>query len=567
MEKIDIHSIDNLTIWVGAGISMSGPTYLPSGNDLTQYVFNTVILSSDRLLEVWNQINKYEKKYIDTNPFPRLELILSSIAYVEKYFKNGHFISGFDSFNQAPFNQNHIFLAALVHEGATIMTANFDLEIEKAYNYIYMGQNFNSSDIDTTLPGSKGRIIHFHGTCHDGNRMGATIENITHLVNKQLYSRILRCFKKDRRNVFLGYSFSDVYDINVTISEIYTKNSKYSTRDNWICSHSIKHENRGCDKKLENRAKSIFGDNSVNIFSYDSTSVLNEICKEYKIPVLENTIDVPVSEELFDWRDAFKDKIQITEEFKVLSTIHLLNRMAIAVDKINVGILDKYEKMRFENDKKMIFEFHLSTNSKYWYEKYKDMRLNDFYSIKLRERIMEIAFGSLVEKQYHGIDFDDVIEMINKKKFVFYDEFSILTKQINDLKLYLIKNRAAKDITAIKKLLLAFLSFPIGKFIEIVLYASMYRYMMLINGIENKDIDTYFNIANSIYYDIGNVDGIISSMLDKYISQYYLLSSYEWEQIVKSDEWKNLRSLCDIVGTYRYKTVLDFIAAERTKVL
>lgn len=42
----------------------------------------------------------------------------------------GKFLDGLNAFEEVPFNDNHMLLAAFAHTGARIMTANFDLGIE-----------------------------------------------------------------------------------------------------------------------------------------------------------------------------------------------------------------------------------------------------------------------------------------------------------------------------------------------------------------------------------------------------------------------------------------------------
>lgn len=178
-KETNVFDIKNLTIWVGAGISIKAPSKLPSGNELTEFAFTNMILGKDKFLEIWNQINSYEKKFcnLSVTKFPRLELLLSSIAYIEKYFMGngslkGRFLNGLQAFDEVPFNDNHILLAALVHAGARVMTANFDLGIERAYKKLYAEECHN--------------VVHFHGTNSSGDKIGATIENITHFVNKSL---------------------------------------------------------------------------------------------------------------------------------------------------------------------------------------------------------------------------------------------------------------------------------------------------------------------------------------------------------------------------------------------
>lgn len=125
----------DLVIWVGAGISMDMPTRLPSGNELISFVREQVGMYPDKILDIWNAVNEVVKEDIHTANYPRLELVLSSVAYAERYLVEGKFFSGFESFAEVQFNYNHLLLAILLYNGATIFTANFDLCIEKTYEF------------------------------------------------------------------------------------------------------------------------------------------------------------------------------------------------------------------------------------------------------------------------------------------------------------------------------------------------------------------------------------------------------------------------------------------------
>ena len=186
--------IKNITIWVGAGVSINEPSRLPSGNELTEFAFTNMIIGKDRFLEIWGKINTYEAKYcnMSVTKFPRLELLLSSIAYIEKFFMGkgslrGNFLSGLNAFDEVPFNENHMLLAVLAHAGARIMTANFDLGIERAYRVLYAEECSN--------------IVHFHGTNQSGDKIGATIENVTHFVNKTIEHKIESSFYYKRSKI------------------------------------------------------------------------------------------------------------------------------------------------------------------------------------------------------------------------------------------------------------------------------------------------------------------------------------------------------------------------------
>lgn len=552
-EKIKNLDIKNLTIWVGAGISIKEPSRLPSGNELTEFAFETMIIGKEKLFEIWAQINSFEKEFCNFNvtKFPRLELLLSSIAYIEKFFMGkksleGHFLNGLQSFDEVPFNDNHILLAAMAHAGARIMTANFDLGIERAYKKMYAEECKS--------------VIHFHGTNMSGDKIGATIENITHFVNKSVEHKVRSNFHTERTNYFYGYSFSDTYDINTTIYELYSNYDADYTKDNWICNHN------GWDRELENKVCSTFiRHENFHIFEAETTESLKALCQKYSVN-LPNQIENSLSDFTNNkhWKELFLEKIKITEEFRILSTIHFVNRMGIAIDKISIEVIKRYLELEFDNDKKEILEYHLAANSKYWFQQYGNSRLKtDYHKKALNQRQSTSKLEKLFPINVVSYNVKDTVKNIKQKNFIMYEDFNELNIRMHDIKFQLLKNTELEDVTDTKYLVDFFSKYPVGKFIEIILYAATHRYKMLLDGVLEKSNLEEYKRANAIYYDIGNIDGIVSTQLDYVVSHNYKKDSDGWKIIFQSTMWIQLKYLCKITGSYRYEQLMNLFEIEK----
>lgn len=536
------YDIKNVAIWVGAGISIDAPASLPSGYALTKFTLDKMILGKDKFLNIWDQINAYEEDYCHTSisKYPRLELLLSSIAYIENYFidgKNlrGSFLRGLNSFDKVPFNENHILLAVLLHAGARIVTANFDLGIERAYHALYQEE-------------CKG-VIHFHGTNANKKKMGATLENITHLVDGNMEKQIKKCFRPGKLNYFFGYSFSDRYDINATLFELYSNPEAKYTKNNRICNH------KNLDTELVIKAKkAFFSEENFQINTGETTKELRRLCKEYSIDIPD--LDIQRREGRVDnkcWEDLFLEDIEITEEFQILSSIHFYNRMGIAVDLIDPVILEKYLSIKYQCDKKEIIEYHLAVNSKAWFEKNRDSRLRTDYHKKALEQRFESANMEQRQDDLQIETVERVTQRINEVKFINHKDWHQLTARMNKIKYSDKAIRENQIIEEADSLIKAFLVYPVGKFISITAYACTYRYKAFIDSICEKEDENAFRIANELYYDIGNMDGIISTKLDWFLSHDYKKDPLDWEKTFKEDLWQTLKNLCVVTGSYRYE--------------
>lgn len=546
--------IKNLSVWAGAGISMDAPTRLPSGKALTEFIWNQILFYQTEILSIWTEVNNIVSEDINITQYPRLELLLSCVAYAERYLVEGNFMNGFESFAEVDFNYNHILLALLLYHGATIFTANFDLCIEKAYEYLFhedlVKQKKTKKKKEIIYKTQRGtEIIHFHGTSASGHAMGATLENIMNIVDGAVHNRIIRSFAKEKINIFVGYSLSDEYDINSIIKQIYQNVNMQYTKENYICNHN------GWDTLLKPKAEIVFGKN-FKIVNEDTTIFLKKVIY---INNLENELtNITIQEKsCVNWKEHFIQKINITSELKLISTIIFLNKLNIAVEKISDNIINDYNAIRSSIDdvKKYVLEYHLTANSKVYYMKYKETRLDLPQKQALHNRFDTFKndmcdFENELNKQ------EKIIEDIGQWKFWDYEKGEKLSKYIRLLKHSILQNGTSdKYLSQIENILRIINSSNNMESISLVLVAALYRYRMLIDMIMQRRESPYYQQALNMYYDIGTLEGIISTYIDATIGKY----AYTEEEVSceKTVMLQKAKKLAQLIGSYRYIKILE----------
>jgi len=227
---VDMNSFkrDQWIIWVGAGISHPSPTNLPLGMKLTEFSLEKTCGEdeSHRIFSIWERAKKlinHQKDYSDFGFIPRLESILDVINEVEEKSTNTSFsfMKGFQSFLDAPSNSLHHNLAILLSQGAKIITANFDLCIENAYENLHCGNDKLIPDRFGTLTIFKsqkvrntGEVWHYHGTADELSSLGATLKIIKDGLSNNVGIKLSELIAHSKILLFIGYSFSDAFDIN-----------------------------------------------------------------------------------------------------------------------------------------------------------------------------------------------------------------------------------------------------------------------------------------------------------------------------------------------------------------
>lgn len=196
----------------GSGISLDAPTSLPTVRYFTLETLKLLNTNENIISQVAVKMNTISYRF---------EVLISYIRntcdpqlHVVKLFQH------------ASYNKIHDFLAYMYHQGASIITTNFDTCIENALSahnvschedsyLIYQGYDLK------TIQNNKHYFIKIHGshipTADNYQDLVITIENLAKTANTFAFlphwkQTLLNLFK-DKYLVVMGYSCSDDFDI------------------------------------------------------------------------------------------------------------------------------------------------------------------------------------------------------------------------------------------------------------------------------------------------------------------------------------------------------------------
>lgn len=198
-------------VFCGAGISFN------SGSPLAKDVIRQVLEKLD--------VNKQDTAVI-------LKSKLPFESFIETLVENSNVRNFFDIFNIGKPNTNHLLLAKLVKAKKlqTICTTNFDMLIEAAleteglvrgvdFNVFYKENDFKNIN----WKDKKTNLIKIHGSVEEKENMAITIQQVaSETLSNQRKDIINRIYSiGDHKDVLvLGYSCSDVFDLNPQIETI-----------------------------------------------------------------------------------------------------------------------------------------------------------------------------------------------------------------------------------------------------------------------------------------------------------------------------------------------------------
>lgn len=206
----------DVVFWTGAGISLDAPSNLPSGYSLTKEVVNTFCT-----FNTWHNLCKILRKARleetsgNIKSIPRLEAILGNIVSIL-----GCNILDCMSFLDAPPNHFHYFFSHHISTNGKHITLNLDLCIENAIKHfvpILDYEIITPNSIPHNISGSKnkGWLLHLHDKIGNNlSNLGLTIENVTKGINDDIKKLLFDLISDNRVMIFLGYSGSDVFDVN-----------------------------------------------------------------------------------------------------------------------------------------------------------------------------------------------------------------------------------------------------------------------------------------------------------------------------------------------------------------
>ena len=224
---ISEYPVNKLIFWTGAGIDVASPTCLPLGKELTTEILNQACGKdiTENLMEQWRLSSQNIKNItgndISISDIPRLETILEGIRIFENNVKTEcSVLKGLESFKDAPPNDSHFILAYLLHNGANIITTNYDSCVAKAYNILYQGKyslrliDSDGSYMYISSHTNAGKIYYIHGISQHIKNIGATLSIVKNPITNTFSKQMDEWISNDSCFVYIGYSGWDSLDVN-----------------------------------------------------------------------------------------------------------------------------------------------------------------------------------------------------------------------------------------------------------------------------------------------------------------------------------------------------------------
>ncbi len=265
---IDI-DLEKTIFGVGAGISHDSPTGIPLGDELTNAFLKKLLGPefADTFIEYWNEhipkmknaihnghivgIGHNEEKYKNKKGqkySPRLEYVIGEFSKLDNEFSDFHFykeennrrygrkkcISALRHFADTEPNNNHMLLAECARAGATIITTNFDVCIEKTLGVETELINNPTSHLGVNAisfgEANNQYVYHIHGVATDDNieeNLGTTVRKVSEPSPKSFCKMIKDALDRGFCMVFLGYSGSDFFDVGTFFDELVKDGETY----------------------------------------------------------------------------------------------------------------------------------------------------------------------------------------------------------------------------------------------------------------------------------------------------------------------------------------------------
>jgi len=225
LDKLTRVSPRDVTVLSGAGLSVDGPSSLPTGPELTDRIVDAFFLPGTlgKIRARHAAVDWFDKdlcplKDVDIAPRPpRLETVLGVAARI-----HGARIVERSTADMAAAEPNrlHHFFAQHLGQGGGHLTANFDVCVERAAAV-------------RGLTWSKDDFLHFHGSIGGSEELGATLAAVEKGFTPQRAAEFLALLTKRPVLLVAGYRGSDFFDVNTAIAAL-PPNSLRGLRVIWL---------------------------------------------------------------------------------------------------------------------------------------------------------------------------------------------------------------------------------------------------------------------------------------------------------------------------------------------
>lgn len=548
--------INEVRIWCGAGISYDLPCGLPLGYGLSWMIFEDYMAYNDKTKKIWKnegrslweRSNEIISKYIEvSHEIVRPEIIISCVTRCANLSVTKEFYRNFSELMNVKYNWNHVYLAYFVYYGGTVFTTNFDVCIEKAYEEMF----HEKMKMDSLCDGKVikyfgiqgGEIIHLHGTFEHGGEAGASIENVMKGYDKLSQNIILNALLNNV-NLFVGYSFSDDYDLNSLFHTYCDKDL-----DVFVCNH--KNDRGNSSKDLPLKVSEVFGKYiKRKVFECKTTNLLRRML--YALTKIDEKLKEPKGE-VTDWKSILKFPKGVDDIYKLIYFIELINQLQISYKIFDKNIIKRYMKITGDIRQELgghydLLQYNLFVNSSLI--AIKGRRLNNKQLKQALSNRLENNFfrlNAIVKNAERDEQLNKIYERLQAGVLLTNDEHELISIYMRIYTIYYLLEAKQERFNLLSKVNEHICGLDYSEGEEVYMFAANLRYRYLLTQ-DNKAWMRSF----AIYYDVGHLGGIISTLIAKSLVR----SKENKKFLFKQKEWKDVIDLIRITKLNKYGVIL-----------
>lgn len=342
-----------LLLWIGDEISKAAPTCLPRREELFNYQVEiscgkTALQAIRKTHKVYNEFLFQISKSLGCTIYP--EQMLRQWGKIEAVHMN----QGIEGFLKTPYNLYHCYIAMLLSEGIDVITVNYDLCIEHAYEILQEGRDAmtlweheNGVYIYAGRDERAGKIYHIHGSAENPGDVGPVLSVDDLYFSNTFRSKIHEWMENEYMVYFLGYSGKDLFDVNMYL-DIYHKKADIKWRGAFVSMYPRKEQ----PKQVKNLLK-LFADNK--IVCQEEGEVLSELARKIRKcsqqDVKEKALDMMKKNSfgLVCWKKHFYKELVRGRKYKDIIMLHINQALGIPVEAMDSNIMKRLNQMSLHN--------------------------------------------------------------------------------------------------------------------------------------------------------------------------------------------------------------------------
>lgn len=341
---MDIRSINKgkMVLWIGDRVSRESPSNIPDRQDLFRYIIEESC-GKQVLANLYAWAEHYNKTlckvYKPLGILIQPELMMEELSRIHGI----NLTCGIGTFVEAEYNKNHYYIAQLLEAGIDIVTTNYDLCIEKAYEaFMNKEDSMKPVQMDNGVwiyecrSKKHGRVYHIHGSAEEPGGIGRTGTQGKEYFSQEFRDKVDKWVTDGYKIFFLGYNCCDIADVNLYL---YQRISALTNRVRWKACYV----NEGKKEDIPITVKKVFRffqkgevieEDTAYYIEQLSQLMLGDKWKKYK----KDTVKTPPK-----WKEGLKPELKKAGERKDLLLFSISHSLGIRMEELDEGIFERIE--------------------------------------------------------------------------------------------------------------------------------------------------------------------------------------------------------------------------------